>query len=371
MIYSVSPPESESTDYNADELITFLVNIPQGMKLKKNSIYTAGSLVVEKTGGIVVIADRVTYDGNAGIHSFFKNMTTTLINTKMGIESMVENISFYNRYAKMFYETNKDFQNQSLSNSDNMELRTGLDIYTAPVLLGLQKEDNSASTGINTFAFAPLIACNRTVSDIDNVKCDMIKIQMTLESLSVPLFMFDGQPRPVGLSWKLRDLKLHYLLEESEQPDMSPIQFIKVFPSKRDVISSETNLNFNPPGLIQSYSASFLDQAKSSSGNQLSTDVLEDIKRVEYTVNGSDSYIKFPILSETELILNYISSLNPNPKESNSLYSNLTQKGYGIGLNFISPVDMKNSKFSVNIQCGNGRVNNYSMFNYFQCIDTF
>ena len=99
--------------------------------------------------------------------------------------------------------------------------------------------------------------------------------------------------------------------------------------------------------------------------------ILEDVKRVEFTVNGSDSYIKFPIISETELILNYISSLNPNPKESNSLYSNLTQKGFGVGLNFISPIDMKNSKFSVNIQCGGGRVNNYSMFNYFQCLDSF
>ena len=160
-------------------------------------------------------------------------------------------------------------------------------------------------------------------------------------------------------------------VEESPEPNMNPITFIKVFPSKRDVISSETNLNFNPPGLIQSYSASFLDQTTTSTENQLETDVLKDVRRVEFTVNGSDSYIKFPILSQTELILNYISSLNPNPKESNSIYSNLTQKGFGVGLNFISPIDMKNSKFSVNIQCGSGRVNNYSMFNYFQCIDTF
>jgi len=371
MIYSVSPPESESTQYNPDQLVTFLVSIPEKMTLKRGSINISGSLPVEKTGGVLDLNDKVVYDGNSGIHSFFKNMTTTFIKKSVSLDSMVENVSFYNRYAKMYFETNKDFQNQTLSNSDNMELRTGLDIYTNPVLLGVRSADNSANTGLNSFAFAPLIACNRTMNDIDNVKCDMIKIQITLESLGVPLFTVDGSAKPAGLTWKLQDLKIHYVLEETQQPNMNPITFIKVFPSKRDIVSSETNLNFNPPGLIQSYCASFLDQTTKSTENQLKTDVLQDVRKVEYTVNGSDSYIKFPILSETELILNYISSLNPNPKESNSLYANLTQKGYGIGLNFISPVDMRNSKFSVNIQCGGGRVNNYSMFNYFQCIESF
>jgi hypothetical protein len=371
MIYSVSPPESESTEYKADELITFLINIPVGMKLKKNSIYVAGSLTVEKTGGVLVANDKVLYDGNAGIHAFFKNISTTFMNSRLGIESMVENISFYNRFAKMFYEINKDFQNQTLSNTDNMELRCGVDAYTNKILFGVLNDAGNASTGVNTFAFAPLCSANSTASDIDNAKCTSIKIQMTLESLGVPLFTSDGSAKPAGLTWKLEDLKIHFLLEESAQPDMSPLQFIKIFPSKRDVISSQTNLNFNPPGLIQSYSASFLDQTTTSTENQLATDTLKDIKRLEFTVNGSDSYIKFPILSETELILNYVSALNPNPKESNALYSNLTEQGYGVGIHFISPVDMRNSKFSVNIQCGGGRVSNYSMFNYFQCLDTF
>jgi len=370
MIYSVSPPESESTEYKPDELITMVIPIPDKMKNKKNSIYISGSLSVLKTGGVLVANDKVLYDGNAGIHSFIKNMTTTFINTKKNVESMAENISFYNRYAKMFYETNKDFQNQALSNCENMELRTGVDSYTQYVLYGAN-DSAGAPSGINSFSFAPLICCNRTSADIDNENCTAIKIQMTLESLGVPLFTSDGSAKPAGLTWKMSDIKIHYLLEESDGSNVQPLQFVKVFPSKRDVISSETNLNFNPPGLIQSYSASFLDQTTTSTENQLETDVLEDVKRVEFTVNGSDSYIKFPIISETELILNYISSLNPNPKESNSLYSNLTQKGYGVGLNFISPIDMKNSKFSVNIQCGGGRVNNYSMYNYFQCLDSF
>jgi hypothetical protein len=116
MIYSVSPPESESQQYKPDELITFLVNIPDGMKLKKNSIFISGTLNVSKTGGVLVANDKVLYDSNSGIHSFFKNVSTTLINNKSGMESMVENISFYNRFAKMFYETNRDYQNQALSN---------------------------------------------------------------------------------------------------------------------------------------------------------------------------------------------------------------------------------------------------------------
>ena len=370
MIYSVSPPESESLQYRPDELITFLVNIPDGMKLKKNSIFVSGALNVSKSAGVLVANDKVLYDSNSGIHSFFKNVSTTLINNKIGMESMVENISFYNRFAKMFYETNRDYQNQALSNADTMELRCGVDSYTNKILFGAVNAAGNNS-GENSFAFSPLICANATSSDVDNQKCTAIKVQMTLESLGVPLFTSDGSAKPAGLSWYLKDLKIHYLVEQSMQSDMGPIQFIKVFPSKRDVISSNTNLNFNPPGLIKSFSASFLDQTTTSTENQLATDTLKDVQRVEFTVNGVDSYIKFPILNETELILNYISSLNPNLKESNSLYNNLTEQGYGIGLNFISPVNMKDSKFSVNVQCGGGRVNNYSMFCYFTCIESF
>ena len=367
MIYSYIPPEAESSSYRPDELLTFVIPIEQGKTLKKGSLFCAGSLEVSKTGGVVVEADKLLYDGNAGIHAFFKNISTTYTDIE-GNDNLIENVSYYNRFAKMYFEASRDYQNQCLSNFDTMELRTGVDAYTQKVLYG-QLNDAGANSGLNSFAFAPLICCNRTMDDINGGRCSKVKIGLTLQSLSVPLFTSDGSAKPAGLSWVLKDLKMHYVLEDAPVSN-APVQMMKTFNVKRDIVSSDSNFNYNPPGVINAFSASFLSSDTTTNDNQLATDTLKDLQRLEYTINGVDSYIKFPLLNESEIILNYISSLG-NLKQSNAIYSNLTEKGYGVGLKLMSGINMTNSKFSVNLQCGQGRTLNYGMYAYFQCMDSF
>ena len=77
--------------------------------------------------------------------------------------------------------------------------------------------------------------------------------------------------------------------------------------------SSEQQLLFRVPETIVSTVSTFLKKSSTNDFNK--TELLPYLKRVEYYVNGTDSYIKFPLTSEEEIDLNYIRALNKRFKE--------------------------------------------------------
>jgi hypothetical protein len=366
MKYHAVVPDTNLPSYTENDLLTFVIPIAPNEELEQQSIYISGTLTTTKNSGPAVplaSADLVTYDAQAGIHGFFRSVIVS-VNGGNG-ENVVENISNYNRYAKMFYEANQHYITQGLTNSSTMELRCGLDSYTKYVLPGSLDDDYTTANGDNFFSFMPLVSVNRTMNNISGEKVSQIKIQFTLEALSGCL----SNPTPVAnLAYSLKDLRCHYNVQPLSGSGKLPLQFLKVITSKTAIQSSEVNLTYQPPANVISLSCTF---NKKGNIKQLMTDLLPNVQRVEFMVSGADYLLKFPLKSEEEIIYNYIKSLNNNLIESNAIYANLLGYGYGIGLNFGSPVDMRNSRMSINIQSNIGPSDLYNMFTFFTCVDAF
>ena len=357
----VFPDTNSPSGYTSNNLLTFIIPLEPDQELEQSSIYVSGTLHVEKTGPAPLLAtDNVQYDSQAGIHSMVSNVVTS-IDAGAG-ESVVENLPTYSRYAKMFYEANQHYITQVVQNSSSMELRCGQDSYTPYILTGVRTDTNGGNTGDNSFCFMPLIALNRTVGNISGKKISKIKIQFTLDSVSS---IFTNPNNVASLAFNLKDVKCHYNTVPA-QAEVAPLQFIKIIATKTTIESTDVNLTYQPPGNVIAVSSTF---NKKGNPKVLMTDQL-NVSQVEFAVSGSDYTLKFPLKSEEEIVLNFIKSLNNNMTQSNAIYANLLGHGYGIGINYLSPVNfLQNNRMSINIQRALNSNDSYTMYTYFTCID--
>jgi len=373
--YRVITPESESSSYKPNTIINFNVPIPSGYTFAMGSLRITGNLTVTKADPPVPLdgTENVAYDSQAGIHGFIRNIVSTVSNVNTGMETVIENISYYNRYCKSYFEAGEHFYSQALNSKTSNELIVGQDLYTKYILLGEKKFDGgnfNTNTGTNSWAMKPQIALNRTSTNISSGQCTNLKIQITLESETGPLFVMGVGAFPANLAWSLSDLKVFYIMYPEITPVTTPLEFVKIYNSKRDLISSLSNFSFNPPSNVLAISCNFTRENVGDTKNKLQTEVVNFVKNVDFLISGSESYIRFTQKELEEIVANYILSLNPLFLESNAIYSVNQNKGYGIGINFLkNPINMKQNKLSVSIELSQF-MNKYAMYAFFTCIDT-
>jgi len=364
MLYRfVSPDTNPSPDgFSSNDLITFIVPLDKASDLVKGSIYISGKLTVTKNDPAVALAvgDGVQYDAQAGIHGFFDNVVTS-VNTGAG-DSLRENISQYASYSHAFVEANSHFLTQTLQNSSSMELRCGQDTYTTSVLVGQQNDTGAGGTGINSFAFAPLICMNRTAKDVCGGVVQSIRIQMQLKNIAQ---IFYTPTAIANFKYNLSDLRLYYGTVPTAG-DMTPNQFTRIMCTKTSINSSFVTLSYAPPANVLAVSLTF---NASGSPKPWTTDQIPNVSRVEFTVGGADYALKFPLTSEEEVVLNYIKSLNYAMSESNAIYANLLGRGYGIGLNYLGPVDFRRNRMGISIQSTIAPTTLYTTQVFHTCID--
>jgi hypothetical protein len=360
---SIFPDTNSPNGYSSNDLLTFIIPIDADQEVEQGSIYVSGTLHVEKTGPAPLLAtDNVQYDAQAGIHGFIRGVVVS-VDAGAG-DMIIENNPTYSRYAKMFYEANQHYITQVVQNSASMELRCGQDSYTPYVLTGIRNDANNANIGDNSFSFLPLVSVNRTTGNLGGDKIRKIKIQFTLDSVSS---IFTNPNAVAGLDFRWLDVKCHYNTQPL-QPSQAPLQFFKIINTKTVINSSDVNLTYQPPANVLSVSCTF---NKKGNTKLLMTDQLPNVTRVEFAVSGADYTLKFPLKSEEEIVLNYIKSLNSNMMESNAIYANLLGSGYGIGLNYLNPINFLQSRMSINIQSALTANEQYTMYTYFTCIDAF
>ena len=360
---TISPDTNSPSGFSDSDLITFIVPVDPGMEVVAGSIYISGSLTVSKTGGVLVVGDGVEYDSLAGIHSFFDNIVT-YVNRGQGDEIRENAISYWN-YAHTLFEAKAHWLTHALQSSAGIELRCGQDTYTTQVLLGQRTDDNSANTGINSFSFLPLICANQTSANISGDSVNSITIAMTCRAALQALYA----PAPVaGLAYNLSDMRLHYGVVQSA-PGAKPVpnEYKKVLVTKTTIQSSNVTLQYAPPGMVLATSCVF---NKIGTAKPWQTSQIPNVTRVEFSVNGADYTMKFPLNTEEEIILNYIKSLNYPMRESNAIYGNLLGYGYGIGINYLTPIDFRKNRLGINIQSTIAPNDQYTTYIYYTCVDT-
>lgn len=365
-MYKNLPPQNPQDKYEPSKFVDFDIDLTDDLDINKQSVYISGNLYNFVNKAPLTPDLNVSYDPQAGIHSFFRSISCTVIDNN-GRSNTIENISEYPRYCKMYFEANTFFETQSLQNSSTLELRCGTEEF-ANKLLGGELDEDRQPSGKLSFAFSPIIAINRTANNISNIA--KIKLQFTLSDLYQPYHMINGSIEfPDNFEWYMKNLQIHYNV--SPKSGNGTNMCLKVFEAKRTIISSNTSLNFQPPALVNSFVCGFSESGLSVTKNQLQNITLPDVQKVDFLKSGSLGVIKFPQTCEEEIVMNYIKAFNVACMESNAIYSNVNNNGYGIGINFIEPINMIKSTFTMTITCGRAFSGKYDAFCFFNCTETF
>lgn len=379
VIYRSVPPLNQNERYNIGTLIQCAVNNEPGLAIEKGSIALSYRWHVEKTAGVPDIADQVQYDSQAGVHGLVDWVNTRVKYTN-GSERLLESFQSYDRYARMYYEARQSFITQAMSNSATMELRCGVDYYTQYVLLGQSTIDTTlaspppTATGDNDAGWVPLCAFNNSNRDIGSNEVAIMRFDVKLQDTLVPFNLPEGVASfPAGWTWYLSDVYINYRLVPLV-PTKVPLVFTTVSFAQKPITSTSTTTNFSPPGLMVATASSFRQTAPRTGAVLTETQWLPGLDQVEYTISGANAYMKFPIQTYEEMVLNYILALNPNCSESNAIYGYLLDKGFGIGLQLLTPIDFTNNSLSINLKCNDdfttstANGSSWQMYTYFICL---
>jgi hypothetical protein len=345
LYYNVAQPQNIKDSYSPFDQIDMLVKIPAGREIKKNSFRYSGKLkvsVVPKgstTSRDLLPTDNVFLNQYAGIHSLFRSFTESVN------DQTIENIAYYPRYVAMKRQAELP-QTQTYTNSESVIELTGLEGNN--ILCG-------DSTGTISWSFKPKIALNKSNVNLPQSKFVQMRIMSQLAS---PLEAFyttavdnNGVSTLESISYSISDLQLSWY--EQNQSTGGDVVLNTCYLNKQSIVSNHTNLNIFAPNVYDAVSVSFIKQ---SHLNNILTDnnacyQIPLMNRVEFTVNGNDSPISYPITSYEDIIVNYKKSLNAGDKNSFSKALISAGQCFGVGCSFSTSV---NDKLGINIDIQDG-----------------
>ena len=291
----------------------------------------------------------------AGVHSFFRNSTCSVN------DRTLESNTMYPRWASMVKQSKYTLEGLNSSSSALTELCGS---QNNVLLMGSEIAPNtpvipnvSPGTDIYSipFSFKPEIALNKSSADLGQSTFPQMKIVFNLASAVEALYSTASfayvAANIASLQYNLLDVQLQWY-ETIERPMKMPITFSTAFLITQTLVSSNASFAVNSPTVYDAVSLSFIRQLHRNRINydNYACEWLPGVEnigsRIEATVSGSEQPVRFPIMTYSELALNYARSLGSGPKNSlMNVYS--SQNGcFGIGYKFQTGI---NDRLAVNV----------------------
>lgn len=366
LFYNVAQPQNIKGSYSPFDQVDFLVKIPNGREIKKGSFRIDGVLnisVVRKTQPTaspgeditkIVPQDGISWNQFCGAHSLFRSFTESVN------DQTVENIAYYPRYVAMKQQAERP-QTQLYSSSESICEGKGLLLNN--VLCG-DKDGNVY------FSIKPVIALNKSNVNLPQSKFVQMRIMTQLssglEAFYSSILDTNGNALINSISYTISDLKLSWY--EEMQKSAGDVVLNTCYLNKQTIVSNHTNLNLFAPNVYDSVSVSFIKQKDL---NTVLTDnngcyLIPGIERLEFTLNGNDSPISYPLESYDEYLVNYKKSLNASVKNSFG-WKNINNT-FGIGCSFPTSV---NDKLGINIDINTDVGINASPFDAYMYVNGY
>jgi hypothetical protein len=174
----------------------------------------------------------------------------------------------------------------------------------------------------------------------------MTQLASGLEAFYSSLMKEADVPELSDITYAIGDLQLSWY--EQNQTSVGDVVLNTCYLNKQTVVSNHTNLNIFTPNVYDAVSVSFIKQ---DDLNKILTDnndcyLINQIERVEFTLNGTDGPISYPLTSTQDYLVNYKKSLMANEKNSYSQILISTGKVFGLGCLFQTSI---NDKLGINI----------------------
>jgi len=346
LYYNVAQPQNIKEKYVPFDQLDFLVKIPAGREIKQNSLRLSGKLKVlvtpatGQTGAgterVITPDDQVALNQYCGAHGLFRSFTESVN------DQTIENIAYYPRYVTMKKQA-MNTQTELYTSSENLTELTGP--YANQILCG--QDVNK----LIPFSFKPMIAVNKSNANLPQSKFVQMRIMSQVSAGLEAFFstrLISGGTTSFfsSINFELYDLQLGWY--EQNQTSVGDVVLNTAYLNKQTIVSNHTNLNIFAPNVYDAVSVSFIRQLDLNTPNTDNNACYQvpGIERVEFTLNGNDAPVSYPIESYEDIIVNYKKSLMAGEKHSFSKSLIATGQCFGLGCSFTTSV---NDKLGINI----------------------
>lgn len=168
LLYNATQPSSLKSTYGENDILDFIIKLPQGRSIVANSFRLSGNMVVSTNKGAITEGDAIHLDPFAGMHSIIRSVNTQVNN------STIENVQLYNRSVSMSRMATNNLESINTSSLLLSEICGTMNHFQ---LLGTTKRDGLNST---SFSILPMIAINQSSNNLSSEKFQVIQISMTL-----------------------------------------------------------------------------------------------------------------------------------------------------------------------------------------------
>lgn len=343
MFYNNAFALNNKAAYGPSDIIDFEVKMRPQRSMIANSFRVSGILEVSKqlTDGTVVPivkADNVFVNPFCGIHSFFRNASTSVNG------SVIENNSYYPSWAGLQKQKGYTLEGVSTSSDCLTEL---CGTQSNVLLIGtVENVVNLSGTGI-PFSFKPNAAINGSASNLPQSQFQSVRIVFNMASPLEALYTthkegdayMTGADGFVSLTYSMTLLQSAWY-EAPETPVPSPVVFQTVNLVTTTLLTSYAVFALTSPNLYDAVSMRFIQQAHRNSlfyDNNLS-EFLPGLEggasKLEVTLDGNSAVITYPIQSYADIARNYLKSLGGGVLNSiTNVYLSKTNT-FGIGFKF-------------------------------------
>ena len=349
-------PANQKASYKEYEVVDFQINF-EGKKIMPNFKISA-DLTVRDAGGALNGTKNIFMDRVIGSHALFSQFTVETEN-----QGILETFSNYPKYCKMLMETTTN--NMDLFNSEHcVEMKTQTDEFMKQLLAkpklmnvanGTTPTQNDAGVDVNLdFTMKPNICLNRIsgVNGISFKKTGNMILSLKLERNS-NVFYGISNTTANATTYTLSNLKLCYSTFDDDGQNSNMVMKVKTN-IKQSISSQLANISTTVPlQNVLAFHSSFLKQSSENSFilNTTQNEVLPDIKNLELLYNNSqDKFVNYQIKTRDEIMYHYIKSFKDTGHNQASLSNLQSNKAYGIGYKFDTPINFQQQKFSLQIQ---------------------
>lgn len=363
MVFNTNNPVSTKSVYVENDTVDFTLSNVDGMAIVPNSIRLVGEININDGTNNLAIGKEVAFDTFAGVNAVCASITSST--DKQGV---LETAQEYGRMVSAKTQAYKTRAQVCSSTANMTELRVGSDIIV-PALMAHSASANgysglSDSNAYTSFSFKPDICLNKSSESISFSKTGNIHLSFRLTTNRQFLYGADSS----NYKFQLKDLQVQYNTIKSS--DKGKIVMDTTYMIKNSLDSGNVNLQTSVPAVCRSVSCVFHEENKLNTAlyNDLATEILPDIQRVNFTFNDSNnSYIAYTLKYLRELLINYQESWGGAGKNSYSLRQIADDGlGFGIGINFKENIDMSNQKFGLQIVSGVNAARKIAVFMFFR-----
>tara|TARA_R110000787_G_scaffold5354_1_gene19577 strand:- start:5208 stop:6359 length:1152 start_codon:yes stop_codon:yes gene_type:complete len=374
IIYHQVQPENVKSLYKEYDQVDFQLGF-EGRSLLCNSVRLEGNIKVTNNGTATIAdTDDVAIDCKIGAHSVIAGCVT-----QFQTKGVVENITDYPRLCKIHTECDK-IENDMLNSNYTCELRSPHDRISnlmirpiVPVTYGgeaagkIANASAGSQTELPSFSIKPKICINNATGNIrlTDAQSGAVKLTFTLER---NMGVLHGRALVAGnaYTYELSNLRVCYMSAPESAPQQ--VEMRCAVGLKSSINSAFSNTSSKVPAVCNSVSVSFIQQSHEYNGNFVNTAMEEppSISKINYLFNdNTNQYVSYEIKDRADMIERGVSSVVGGSSNSSQLQKLSSNKGYVLGLNWNSYVDLSQQKFNIQLQTKISNLEPYIMFMFF------